>query len=167
MVRDDPDGNIRIIILMVGYACDLTDLAAQRLHGIHIKNGIHVLYHHCQTFQSHAGVDILLLQFGIISFSVIIKLGKHVVPDFHIAVAVTAHRTVRLSAAVLFTSVIIDLGTGAAGTGAVLPEIVRLAEAENALRRNADLLIPDLKRLLILLIDRRIEPVLRESHHFG
>ena len=94
---------------------------------------------HGQPLQAHAGVDVLLLQLGVVALAVVVKLGEHVVPDLHIPVAVAAHGAAGLAAAVLGAPVIVDLGAGAAGAGAVLPEVVLLAEAEDPLRGNADL----------------------------
>ncbi len=166
MIGNNTDRNVRIIRLMVRYARNLTDLAAQRLHRVHIKDRIHILHYYCKTLKPHPGINIFLFQFGIIAFSVIVKLGKHIIPNFHIAVTFTPNRTVRLPTAVFLASVIINFGTGAAGARTMLPEIIRLAKPENPLRGNADLLIPDLKSLLILFIDGRIKPVLRKSHNF-
>ena len=59
--------------------------------------------------------------------AVVVELGEHVVPDLDVPVAVAAHGAAGLAAAVLRSTVIVDLGAGAAGAGAVLPEVVRLA----------------------------------------
>ena len=59
--------------------------------------------------------------------------------------------------------VVVDLGAGTAGTRAMLPEVILLAEAENAVGRDADLLVPDLECLVVVLIDGRIQAVLLEA----
>lgn len=100
------------------------------------------------------------------TMSVIIKLGKYIVPYLNITVALAAHRAVRAAAAVLFPSVIVYLGTGAAWTGAVLPEVVLFAELKNTFCRNPDFLIPDVKGLVILQVYAGIQPVGIQSHHF-
>ena len=97
--------------------------------------------------------------------SVVVKLGEHVIPYFDVAVAVASHRAARFAAAVFFPAVIIDLRTGAAGAGTVLPEVVLFAEAENAVRRNADFFIPDPERLVVVLVDGRIQAHGIQSHH--
>ena len=99
--------------------------------------------------------------------AVVVKLGEDVVPDFHIPVAVAAHGAVGLAAAVLLPPVIVDLRAGTAGSGAMLPEIVRLAQPENPVRRNPHLPVPDLKSLFVVLIDGRIQAGLIQSHHLG
>ena len=90
---------------------------------------------------------------------VIVKLGKYIVPDLHIAVTVAAYPTVCLAAAICLPAVIVHLGARSAGTGAMLPEVVLFSKPEDSLRRNPNLLIPDLPRLVILQIHRRIQPV--------
>ena len=135
--------------------------------GIHVEEGVHVLHHAGQALQAHAGIDVLLLELGVVVVTVVIELGKDVVPDLDIAVAVAAHGAAGLAAAVLGAAVIVDLGAGAAGTGAVLPEVILLAEAEDAVLRDADLLVPDIEGLVIVLIDGGIEAVLLQAHHLG
>ena len=56
--------------------------------------------------------------------AVIVKLAEYVVPNLDIAVALAAYGTSGFSAAELLASVIVDLRAGAAGAGAVLPEVV-------------------------------------------
>ena len=131
-------------------------MVAQRLDRVHVKNGIHVLHDRCQPLKSHAGVDVFLHELRVMPVPVIFKLGEHVVPDFHVTVAVAAHRAPRLSAAIFFPTVIINLGAGAAGAAAMLPEIVLLAELENPSGRDVHLLVPDFKRLVVLLVDGRV-----------
>ena len=99
--------------------------------------------------------------------AVVVKLGKYVVPDLHVAVAVAAYGTTRLAAAILLASVIIYFGTGTAGACAVLPEVILLAEAEDPLCRNPDFLIPDVERLVVLQVNGRIQTILVQSHHLG
>ena len=167
MVRDDAQGHIVLVALAVVGAGDLADLVGDVHDGIHIEEGVHVLHHAGQALQAHAGIDVLLLELGVVVVTVVIELGKDVVPDLDIAVAVAAHGAAGLAAAVLGAAVIVDLGAGAAGTGAVLPEVILLAEAEDAVLRDADLLVPDVEGLVIVLIDGGIEAVLLQAHHLG
>ena len=167
MVRDQTDGNVRFVVCSVGFSRDLADPVSQGADGIHVENGIHVLYHHGQTLQAHAGVDIFLFQGGVVALPVVFKLGKYVVPHFHVPVAVAAHGASRFAAAVFFSPVIVDLGTGTAGACPVFPEVVLLVETENPLRRDAYLFIPDIKGLVVLQIHGRIQAVRIQSHHLG
>ena len=50
------------------------------------------------------------------AFPIVVELGKYDIPDFHIPIAFTAHCAAGLSAAVFGAAVIINFGTGTAGT---------------------------------------------------
>ena len=126
MVGYEPDRDILSGIGLIGDPGQLADTIPYGLHGIDIKNGIHILDHHRETFQPHSRIYVLIFKLRIIALPVPVKLGKDIIPDLHKAVAVTAHLTVRLSAAVFLSSVIIDLRAGTAGARPVLPEVIAL-----------------------------------------
>ena len=167
MVGDDAQAHVPLIALAVVGAGKLGHLVGDVHNGVHVKQAIHVLAHAGQTLQTHAGVDVLLLQLGIVVVAVVVELTEHVVPDLNIAVAVAAHGAAGLAAAVLRAAVIVDLGAGAAGAGAVLPEVVLLAEAEDLLGGDADLIVPNVPRLVIALIDGGIQAVGLQAHPLG
>ena len=167
MVGDNPEGHIGLMALAIGSAGDGGDMVGDVHNSIHIEQAVHILAHHGQTLQAHAGIDVLLHQLGVVAVAVVVKLGEHVVPHFHVPVAVTAYGAVGLAAAVLLAPVIVNLAAGTAGAGAVLPEVVRLAKPENPLRRDADFLVPDFKGFLIVFIDGGVQPVLFQAHHLG
>ena len=149
VVGDDPQGDVLLPGLPVVGPGDLRHLVGDVHDGVHIEEGVHVLAHHRQALQAHAGVDVLLLELGVVALAVVVKLGEYHVPDLDISVALAAHRTARLAAAVLLPPVVIDFRTGAAGAGAVLPEVVLLAELEDAPGGDADLLVPDPEGLIV------------------
>ena len=84
---------------------------------------------------------------------VLVELGEHKVPKFHIPVAVTADRTVGTAAAVFLAAVKVYLGAGSAGACAYLPEVILLAEVDDSVLGDSDLLRPNLYRLFVLFID--------------
>ena len=165
MVSHDTDGNVPLVLLLIFLAGNCADSAPQCADGVDVENGIHILHHGRKPLKPHSGIYVLLFQLRIIALPVIVKLGEHIIPDLDIAVSVTAHGTLRPAAAVLLTPVIVNLGAGTAGAGAMLPEIILFPETENSLRRNSHFLVPDLKRLVVIFIDGRIEPVRVKSHH--
>ena len=167
MVGDDTQGDVHFVALAVIGAGKLADLVGDVHHRVHIKQGVHALADHGQTLKTHAGVNILLGQVGIVALAVVVKLGENIVPDLDIAVAVAAHGAAGLAAAVLLSPVKVDLRAGAAGSCAVLPEVVLLAEAENALGGDADLLVPDVEGLVVIHIDRGVKPVRVDAHPLG
>ena len=149
MVGDHAQGHVSGVALAIGSAGQLSDLGGDVHNRIHIEQGGHALAHTGQTLQAHAGINVLLLQLGIVALAVVVKLGEHHVPDLNVPVAVAAHGTAGLAAAPLLAAVVVDLRAGAAGTGAVLPEVVGLAELEDVVGGDADLLVPDAEGLII------------------
>ena len=163
MVGDDAQRHVGLVGFLVMRAGDLGDLVGDVHDGVDVEERRDVLAHAGQTLEAHAGVDVLLLELGIVAVAVVVELGEDDVPDLDVPVAVAADGAAGLAAAVLLAAVIIDLGARAARAGAMLPEVILLAEAENAVGRDADLPVPDLERLVVVLIDGRIQAVLLEA----
>ena len=69
--------------------------------------------------------------------TVVVELGEYVVPDLDNTVAVADFLEVVLTdvveVAVLLAAVVVYLRAGAAGTAAVLPEVISLAELDDTL----------------------------------
>ena len=172
MIGDQADGYILLLIGLIGNSCHLTDFIADGFHRINIKYGVHILHDNSQSLKTHTGIDILLDQIRIISLTVIVILGEYIVPYFHETIAFTAHLTIRLAAAILDPTIVIDLGTGAAGSLAVLPEVITLSvcitvKLCDLFCRYADLIGPDLCCFVIFKIDGRIQTLRIQSNHFG
>ena len=167
MVRDQTDGYVFRIILLIFYICKFTHFVAKCLQSIYIKNRINILNNNGQTFQPHTSIDVLLLQLAIIAFSVVLKLGKYIVPYFHVTVALTSDGASRFAAAVFFTAVIVNLRTRTARACTMLPEVVFFSKTKDTLRCNADLFVPDLERFLIVLVNRRIQSFRVQSDYLG
>ena len=173
MVGDDPEGYVLLVALAVTGPGDLTDLVGNVHDSVHIEQGGHILAHAGQPLQAHTGVNVLLLQLGVVALSVVVKLGEDDVPHLDIPVAVAPHGAPGLAAAPLRAPVVVDLGAGAAGAGAVLPEVVLLAELEDALGGNADLVPPDGEGLIVggggLIAGEHggIEPLRVQAHPLG
>ena len=167
MVGDDPQRHVHLHALAVSCAGQLSDLVGDVHDGIHIEQGVHVLTDHRQTLQTHAGVDVLLGQLGIVAVAVVVELGEDVVPDLHVAVTVAADGAAGFAAAVLFATVVVNFRAGAAGAGTMLPEVVLLAEAENTLGGDAHFLVPNLKGFVVVFVDGGVQPVLVQTDHLG
>ncbi len=171
MVRNQTDRNIFLLVRFINNTRKLTYLIADCLHRINIKHRIHVLYHHSKTLQAHTGINILLRKLRVIALAVAVKLRKYVVPNLHKTVALAAYLTVRLSAAILDTPVVINLRTRSARSRAVLPKVIALArfrvpvKARNLLCRHADFFCPNVKRLFILTVNRRIKTLRVKPYH--
>ena len=164
VVRNQTDGNVLLRVGLIGHTGDLAHAVTKCLHGVDIEHGVRILAYHGETLKSHTGIDILVGQFFVTALAVAVELGKHVVPNLNVAVAIAAHLAVGLSAAESDAAVIVNLRAGTAGTCAVLPEVVLFAEAEDAVRRNAHFLVPDVKCLIVIEVYRRIQTILRKAY---
>ena len=164
VIGDDADGDVILGIFAIGLVCDVLHMVQHALHGVHLEQVAHALHHAGQTLQTHAGVDVGACQTLVVTLAVGVELAEHQVPDLHIAVAVAAHAAGRLAAAVLGAAVEVDLRAGAARAGAVLPEVVFLAQTHHVVRSDAHLLGPDIVSLVIFLVDGDVQLVLRDGH---
>ena len=167
MIGNDTERNVGLMIFSVVGTRDFTDLVGDVHHGVNIEERAHILADAGKTLKAHAGVDVLLLQLGVVVVAVIVKLGEDVVPDFDVTVAVAADGACGLAASKFLTAVIVDFRAGTAGACAVFPEIIFLAETEDSFRSDTDLFIPDIKSLIIILIDGGIETVRFQPDPFG
>ena len=166
MIRNDTDGHIRRLPLSISYPCDPAYMLAEGKYRIYIEHGIYALHYARQTLKAHARIDVLHIQLGIIVMPVIVELREYVVPDLHIPVAVAAYRTAFPVAAVLFPTVIVHFRARPTGACSMLPEIIFFPKAEDPLRRDPNVFVPDLPRFVVLQIDRRVQPVRRKADHF-
>ena len=89
-----------------------------------------------------------------------VELRKDEIPDFEVAVTITADSTVRTAAAALFTKVDVDFRIRTARAGADLPEVV--IEFHDMILREAGLLSPDGGCFIVLRIDRDPKLLLRQ-----
>ena len=121
---------------------------------------MHALLHRRDALQTHAGVHRRLRQFRQLALGVAVELHEYEIPDLDVAVAVLVRRT-RRAAGNVRPVVVKHLGTGAAGAGvAHLPEIGGFAQAHEVFRIDADLLQPDVRGFVVILIYRDPELVL-------
>ena len=155
MVGNHADGDIVVLIVAVGLACNLANGVKYSANGVYLKEVVHALHNAGKSFKTHARVDILLIKLGIIAVAVVVELGEYVVPYLHKSVTVTAGLTIGRSASVLQSAVEVNLRAGAAGTGAMLPEIIRLAKLNNVRLGDAYYVAPDSVCLVVMLVNRR------------
>ena len=121
---------------------------------------MHMLQHRGEALEAHAGVDARFRQRVHHPRFVAVELHEDVVPDLDVAVAVFVGRAGRTPGD-LGTVVVEDLGARAARAGVTHhPEVVRgvaralvVADADDAVGRHADLLVPDRVGLVVFRID--------------
>ena len=167
MVRDHPDSKVRLRAVAV---MDAAHGAGPLDHGheqVGLEVGAHPLDDGRQPLESHSRVDVLLRQGHQCSVLLEVELGEHVVPDLQVPVTVAPHGALRPAAGELRPLVVHDLRTGTAGPLVPHePEIVILAEAEDALVGNAHKLVPRVVGLIVVLVDGHRHAVRLETDHF-
>ena len=165
VVGNHADGDIGLVVQAVGLAAHPLHMVQQGLNGIHLKQVAHALHHAGQALQAHAGIDVGPFQQGVIALAVGVVLAEHQVPYLHKAVALATHMAIGLAAAMFGAAVKVDFAAGAAGAGAMLPEVVLFAEAHHVVRGDADGLRPDVVGLIVVLINGDVQ-LLRRDFQF-
>jgi len=129
---------------------------------------MHALDHGGDALQAHAGVDARPGKIHPIARSDLVVLHEDQIPDFQEAVAVAGADAAIGAAGDGLAPVVHDFRAGAAGAGiAHGPEIVLLAQAVDAVRREPGHLLPQSEGLVVVLVDRGVEARLVEPDHLG
>ena len=163
MVGDNADGNVLLVVLAVGAARYPANVVADSLYGINVEYRVNALHHSSKTLKTHTCIYILLREGGVCAVLVALELGEYQIPEFHISVAVAAYCTAGLAAAVLFAAVEIYLGTWAAGAVSTgFPEVIFFAHAEDMVHRHADLFMPYLFSLVVVLVNGNVKALGRQ-----
>ena len=139
----------------------------QGLHKVDLVIVVLALQHGSQALQPHAGVDGGARQRNALLRRHLLELHEDQVPDLDEPVTVLV-RTAGWAAGDVVAVVVEDLRAGAAGAGiAHRPEIVRGRDAQNAAFGQAGDLLPEVRRLVVLGIDRHQQPVLGQAVFAG
>ena len=166
MIGNYTKGYIVLFVVMIMHTGNFRNFLHYILHGIHFKQVIHTLQYTSKALKTHTRIYVLLNKIRIIAVSVIIELAENNIPKLRISVAITAGGAGRFTAAVFFTAVKIDLTARAARSLTMFPEIIFLTEPNDMGRINAYFIGPDIKRLIIVFIDRDPEFFHRHLKHF-
>ena len=158
MVSNYLKGNVLICILAIFNSRYLGSIFNDREQKISLKVACLALNYRGNTLQAHTCINVLILQVVILTILCTVKLGKYIVPDFQITVAITAYSTVRTATAPFLTKIDINLRVRTAWTRADFPEIIIQT---NYMRRiKAWLLLPNFLSFLIIWINGSPELIL-------
>ena len=158
------------LVLVVFLAGKLFHILKQRHKEVRVEVRVHTLHDRGDTLKPHAGINVWLWQRREVAFLVAVVLHEHEVPDLQPAVAVAnAERTAVFTVAgVFFAAVVVHLAARAAWADiAHLPEVVLLAQAQDAVFIVARHLVPDLVGFVVVLVDRDPELFLRQLQLIG
>src|SRR5579859_1519973 len=146
-------GSVIFAISSLSQAGKMIDNGAEH---IGIKNRLFALDHHCKALQAHAGIDILAGQWRTRAVEILVELGKDQVPDFQEALTLTTRFTISAATTILYTTIIINFGIGAAGTGSPGRPPPVILQAHNRFIGEARNLTPIFGSFLIRGVDRRV-----------
>ena len=144
---------------------ELRDVIDERAQEVGLVVGPHALQHGAEALEPHAGVDRRLRQRAAIAGRHLLELHEHQVPDLDPAIAVAGRALAlaprRLDRAVNLGALqVMDLAAGAAGAGlAHGPEVVLVAQADDAIVADAGDLLPEHARLVVGLVNGVDQPV--------
>ena len=164
MVGDNTEGNVGLFVFLIIYASNAADVLHYVLNGIYLKEIVNALHSAGKTLKAHTCINVLVSHFSVVAVSVAVELREYQVPYLDNSVAV-ACLFKALKGAVFLASVEVDLGAGAAGAAAVLPEVISLAKTDNPLLGNADVVHPDALSLVIALENGYPQSVSGNSQH--
>ena len=145
MVGNDTEGDVRVGIHSIGSPGDFFRGGDEIAHEIDIVIRQDTLQNRRDTFESHAGIDMLSGKFRQASVFVAVILDEDQIPQFNITAAIAVDLAdmakLPLHVAGFGATVQVNLATWPARTRfAHLPEIVFLPKAPNAFeRQSADL----------------------------
>ncbi len=126
-----------------------------------LKDGRHAL-------EAHPGIDVLLGQRLERSVLVALVLHEHEVPVLHVPVAIASRRALLGAAAESLTLVVVQLRARSARPGgAGGPEVVGSTHAHDSLGGHVALLKPQPLGLVVILVDRRPDPLGVELQDLG
>ena len=165
MISNNLQGNISLGISTVLNAGHLGGILNNREQEVSLKVVLYPLHNGSNTLQAHAGIDVLVLQIVVGAFLGPVELGEHVIPDFQIAVTVTAYAAGRAAAATLLPQVNENLRIRSARAGADFPEVV--LQLHDMSRIKARLCLPQLLCLGILRINGCPQLVFWQLQYLG
>ena len=163
VVGNDLHGHFLIGIVVIAMA-EGDDVFDNRENQIRFKVRFLLLDNRSQPFQAGACIDVFLSQRHVFAVFGAVKLGKYEVPDFQVAVAVTAYGAGRLAAAPFRSQVVENFAVRSAGAFADFPEVV--FKFEDAVVRQADHVVPVIISFVVVRINRNVQLVLIQFEDF-
>jgi hypothetical protein len=143
------------------------DDADQRDEQVDVVIVVLALQHRGQALEPRAGIDRGLRQRITDAAFELLELHEHEIPDLDEAVAFRLRRA-RRPAPDLVAVIVEDFRAGPARPGvAHLPEIIGTGDADDARLRQAGDLLPEIERLVVVDIDGRRQPFLRQAEFPG
>ena len=166
MLRHDVDGEIVVGVLPVRLARQLLHAPAYRREQVGLVGGGHALHDGGHALQPHAGVDARRGQVRPRAVRHLVELREDEVPVLEEPARVVA----RLRAGpVLLAEVVVELAGRTARTLVArrAPEVVLVAQRDDALVRHPDLVAPYRARLVVGVVHRDPDAFRGQQQHAG
>ncbi len=167
VVGDDAHPHIVVVVRAVAASGQLGRAVEHRAHLVDLVHVVDALLEEGDALHAHAGVDVLLRQLAEHREVDLARhvgeqvLHEHEVPDLDVPRVVDGGAALRPERG---SSVEVDLRAGSSGAGlAGVPVVVGAAEALDALRGQAGDALPERGSLIVVLVDRDPEVLLREA----
>ena len=165
VIGNDPGRNISLLVCPVFLPAYLFHRPYNGLEKIRVVVALDSLNHRCQALKPHTRINIRFRQGIEVAVFISIELREYMVPDLKMAIAFTEHAAFLPAAANLRSLVKNYFRAGTTWTGFTHhPEVTVHPHADNPFGRNAHFLIPDLKGLIVILVNGNPEFLLRKPH---
>ena len=129
MVGNDAERLGRFLIRAVLLAGQFGNLRQNVGEGVRLVDGLFARQHTNRAFQTHASIDVLLLERNERTVLLLVVLHEHVVPDFQIRAAVAGRRAVR-AAGLFGDDEHLGIRAARAGDARRAPPVVLLRQIE-------------------------------------
>ncbi len=173
MIGDHAHRHVLLLVGAVGLPREPLGVGDEGAQQVSLEHGVLALHHRGEPLEAHARVDRRLRQRGHRAARVTVELHEDQVPDFLPAVAVAGGSEARstrllLGARHVVAEVVVNLRARPARTGVPHgPEVVLLAQAQDAVIAHARHCLPEGKGVVVVGEDRRLQLVLRQSPVLG
>ena len=166
MLRHDVDGEVVVGVLSIRLVRQLLHAPAYRREQVGLVGGGHALHDGRHALQPHAGVDARRGQVRPRAVRRLVELGEDKVPVLEEPARVVARLR---TGAVLFAEVVVELAGRAARAFVARrpPEVVLVAQRDDALVRHADLVAPYRPGLVISGVHRDPYAFRGQQQHAG
>ena len=167
VVSDDAEADVVLVLRAVAGAGQLLGGIDHRAQQVSLVDVVHTLQQECEALHAHAGIDVLLRQVAHdveaavgLGFATL-ELHEHEVPDLDESAIVHCRATVF---AISRAAVVVDLGARPTRSGHThVPVVILHPEALDTLGWQTDKFVPQLRGLVVVLVDGDPEAVRVQS----
>ena len=166
MVTDYSEVNIIVFIIAIFLSTNVSNFVHDFSDCFYIIDGVNIFHYTCDSFKSHARVDVRMWKRMVFTMNVFIKLCENKVPNFEESVTVAARFAIRAAATEFFTFIIVNFRVRTRRTYFKFPEVIFFSKFYNSFSRNTDFIMPNSICFIVFFIYRNPKSFLRQFHNF-